>query len=450
MPKRSSNESTASQRRASTRFNKRAKVDQTDTGSTLNTPVDVEEDIEKDTEENLEESTTVLVVHDSKYYFEDGNVIIRVCQILFKVHSSLLKAHSEDIFNIINPSVQSNHSTVPGGTCDENAIDIPDIQPSQFHNLLRVVYCLPSNNVVFDNNKAVVDAFDCYLDMALLSRKFGMEAMQKWAKNKLSNLAHNSGKSLVVQLDDYYAKEMPKPDSRWLGNYVPDEVDKEDSVSPASLYNAVRFVEALQYARDISQRTLLHNMLIILESYFSNPDHKVKMLILFFRIPGLRESDPSLFGFLFLLLLDRGNRVWVMGVFTQENRMALFSAQSFLTPLPESLKTDIIAPLFTRPTNANEFAAMFSGDTKCSARCLQGIFPHWEKAFPSNYYDDVNNKEFAVSIKALATLPLHRMNFVIGLRRVKCQKCRQKTLDELNQNMQEVFARLAEYYKVYD
>ncbi|CAE6524311.1 unnamed protein product, partial [Rhizoctonia solani] len=287
MPKRSSNESTASQHRASTRFNKRAKVDQTDTGSTLNTPVDVEEDIEKDTEENLEESTTVLVVHDSKYYFEDGNIIIRVCQILFKVHSSLLKAHSEDIFNIINlsvhssllkahsedifniidPSVQSDHSTVPGGTCDENAIDIPDIQPSQFRNLLRVVYCLPSNNVVFDDNKAVVDAFDCYLDVALLSRKFGMEAMQNWAKNKLSDLTHNSGKSLVAQLDDYYAKEMLKPDSRsrWLGNYVPDEVDEEDSVSPASLYNAVRFVEALQYARDISQRTLLHDMLIILE-----------------------------------------------------------------------------------------------------------------------------------------------------------------------------------------
>ncbi|KAH7334244.1 hypothetical protein B0J17DRAFT_720659 [Rhizoctonia solani] len=343
--------------------------DETDADSTLNALVDVEEDAEED----VEGDATVLAVRDLKYSFEDGNVTFRVRRALFKVHASLLKVHSEDFFGKINPALLSDCSTLPGGTCNENAIDIPDIQPSQLRNLLRIIYCLPSNNVIFDDNKAVVDAFDCYLDVAILSRKFGMEAMQQWAKNKLSELAHNSGRLLVAQLDDYYADEWAKPDSNRRGDYVPDQVNEEDKVSVGFPYYSIRFVEAIQYAKDVSQCMLLHDMLSILESYLIRPNREVKLFISFFRIPDLRETDPSLFGFFFLLLLDCGNLVWVMKVFSQENCMVLFAAQSFLKPLPKSLKAGVAAPLFARPTHASEFAVMFPGDENCEAGCLQDI-----------------------------------------------------------------------------
>ncbi|KDN36870.1 hypothetical protein RSAG8_10568, partial [Rhizoctonia solani AG-8 WAC10335] len=452
MPKRSSNASVSSQISVTTRSQKRLKVDETEVNppnpaeEAKGEPEEIpEENLEDNLEENVEEDledTVVPIKRDPEYYFEDGNVTLRVRHVIFKVHSSLFKAHSEDFFNKLNPPLDG--STVAGGTCDEDAIVIPDIQPSQLRNLMKIIYCLPSNNVVFGANKAIVGNFGCYLDVAVLSRKFAMEAMQQWAKKQLAELVRESGKLLADQLDDFDDEAGNLCDSIYLDDEYPDSADD------AAFYNVFHFVEAIRYAGAVSHHTLLHNMLNILEYYSACPDPDITFFVAFFRIEDLCKTEPSLFGYFFLLLLDRGNQVWIDKAFTQEERMALFSAQSFLTPLPESLKAPVLAPLFARPTSANEFAAILSEDAKCEAACHDDIFSRWQKAFPVSYYNDVNSREFSVSIKALTTLPLHRLDFATGLCGIKSSTCRRKFLRKLDEDIQGVFARLGEYYKVYD
>ncbi|KEP49543.1 hypothetical protein V565_098380 [Rhizoctonia solani 123E] len=442
MPKRSSSASTASQRSATARSHKRAKIGETEANS-IPTPAEPEENREEICEENHEpilkedakkNGNKVTIIRDPMYYFEDGNLTLRVCQVLFKVHSSLLKAHSEHFLIKLNPSSQVDGRTVPGGTSDEDAIIVPDTQPSQLRQLMKVIYCLPSNNVVFGDNDFLVGNFECYLNVAILSRRFDMQAMQQWAEKKLVDLVHRSGKLLADQLD----KAKDSDDYTY-----PDDVSGANG-DPAS-YNAFIFMEAIQYARAVSHHNLLHDMLSILEYYSALPEPDLIYFIAFFRIGDLRKTDSSLFGFFFVLLLNVGNRMWVDKVFTQEERMALFSAQSFLTPLPESLKTSIFAPLFARPANANEFAVILSE----TSNCKEDVFAQWLNAFPTDYYNGVNSREFSVSIKALTTLPFHRLKFITGVGRI-CSTCRPIIIKKLDQDIQEVFARLAGYYRVYD
>ncbi|CAE6493724.1 unnamed protein product, partial [Rhizoctonia solani] len=392
-------------------------------------------------------------IRDPRYYFEDGNVILRVREVLFKVHASLLRAHSEDFFNKLRPSLQSEEPTAHRGVRDEDNIIINDIQPSQFRNLMKVIYCLPSNNVVLsrpatNDRQAIVGNFDCYLDIAILSRKFAMEDIQQWARKKLNKLLHKSGKVLSEEFDDFYEYIMPDEDNR-LGDedFKPQTMD---CVPVASSYPAFRFMEAIHYAKAVSDNTLLYDTLGVLEYYCINPGHKIEFLLSFLRIADLRKTNPSVFGFLFLLILSRGKLAWVEKAFTRDDRAVLFSVQSFLSPLPAAIKEPIVIPLFTRPARANEFARILSENTECKDRCSEEIFLHWEKTFPAGYYHDVNSKEFSVSIKALTTLPLRRFNFTIRLGEVHCKQCSRKVQEQLDQDMQEVFARLAKYYNVCD
>ncbi|EUC55498.1 BTB/POZ domain protein, partial [Rhizoctonia solani AG-3 Rhs1AP] len=173
MPKRSSNANGAKKTGTGTR--KRAKKEQT-------------------------ESNPIPTIRDSKYYFEDGSVTIRARDVVFKVHASLLKAHSEDFCNNYNLCTNRDDSLVFGGTCDEDAIVTPDIEPSQFRNLMKVIYCLPSNSLALTLNapNAVVGNFDSCLDIALLSHKFAMENLEQWAKQQLTTLVTDSGKEYGI------------------------------------------------------------------------------------------------------------------------------------------------------------------------------------------------------------------------------------------------------------
>ncbi|CAE6458609.1 unnamed protein product [Rhizoctonia solani] len=212
MPKRSSDASASSQTSVKTHAQKRTKVDECGASALPNTLEDVKEDAEEEVGEN---DAVQPVIHDPKYYFEDGSVTFRVRQVLFKVHTSLLKAHSEDFFKQISVPAPGDSKT-PGGTSDEDAIVIPDIQPSQFRHLMKLVYCLPANNFITHpttNDKgSVVLNFDCYLDVALMSRKFAMKGIEQWAKKQLGELLHEAGKDLAIRLCTFRGFSVIKPD----------------------------------------------------------------------------------------------------------------------------------------------------------------------------------------------------------------------------------------------
>ncbi|CAE6535437.1 unnamed protein product [Rhizoctonia solani] len=401
------------------------------------------------TKQNPKKDIEVAPLHDSKYYFDDGNLTFSFSQILFKVHRSLLTAQSEDFFSQLD-SVIPGGSTATRGASDEDAIVIPNIQPSQFRSLMKVIYCLPGNNFVTQpptmDKQSIVCNFDCSLDIALLSRKFAMGDIEQWTKKQLGSLVHKGGETLVAEFDTFYEHDESKPD-----DLNPEPGD--NPVPHASYYSsAFRFIEAIKYARAVSDDSLLRDILCTFQLYCIDPDILVEFLVSYLKIPDLRETDPSLFGFFFLALLHRGNQVWIGDTFTQADRVALFSAQSFLTLLPESLKTSLTTPLFVKPVSANDLIRISSNDTMVDDRCHGDFFYLWSKEFPADYYQNINSKEFSVSIQALTTLPSRRLNLGTRLRQPwhKCKPCYHRILERLDEDIQEVFTRLVGYYNAYE
>ncbi|KAH7334245.1 hypothetical protein B0J17DRAFT_720660 [Rhizoctonia solani] len=111
-PKRSSNANGSSKRTGATGSRKRAKKEETDDTSVPNPSGNAK-------------INRTPATRDATYYFEDGSVTLRVRNIVFKVHKSLLKAHSEEFCNKFNLLPNPNDSLAREGTCDEDAIIIP-------------------------------------------------------------------------------------------------------------------------------------------------------------------------------------------------------------------------------------------------------------------------------------------------------------------------------------
>jgi hypothetical protein len=190
-----------------------------------------------------------------------------------------------------------------------------DDSSSQLNNdQLIKAYLGPTSKIVLfphtpKGNKALVDAFKCYLDVAVLSYRLSMQTVQTWAKGGLSKVMHNSGKTLATGIDNN------SPIGR------ANVLDGDDEVHEATDYAGFQFSEAARYARSVKYGSLLHVMFSILDNYWLGHEIEpsIGFLLSFFRIIDLRTTEPSLFGFLFLLLLTCGNQAWTRRTFTPED-----------------------------------------------------------------------------------------------------------------------------------
>ncbi|KAG8745397.1 hypothetical protein FRC11_013104, partial [Ceratobasidium sp. 423] len=292
-----------------------------------------------------------------------------------------------------------------------------------------------------NDRKAIAVNFDCYLDIATLSLDFGMEKLGQWANQELTSLVRDSGRDLAdgfgTLAPELRSQKQDDLQQKWNGTGIP----------PATCYYGFRFIEAIWHAKSISDECLLYGALGVTQ-YWCARVGDVKFPLSFFAIQDLRKVAPSLYGFLFLLLLRCGNSAWMGGEFSQADRFALFSAQSFLTPLPKSLKDSIATPLFKKPSSDDFVGILANNPSKGDHDACPGeISSRWGKVFLAAYYREINGEQFSVSISALLTLPSRRFDFAIQLRWIKCQACHLKILGLLDRDMQEVFTRLAEYYK---
>ncbi|CAE6387105.1 unnamed protein product [Rhizoctonia solani] len=479
-----------------------------------------------------DETKTVTTSQDSDYYFEDGSVTFRVEETLFKVHASLLKLRPSDFEGRFDVSTECVGST--RGTCDDTPLVIPDIKSSQFRNLMKVIYCPPSNKF-FLSLPAIASAdieerdawrqFVFYLDVAALAHRFSMRDIEKWAKPRLRSLVRTAALKISDGLDSTSNDDVlefglnPEGDSDSEGDqrddseieeyvensedqdesgeedngdsggreesnksntdsesdsdkdedYESDEDsssdDKLDSDSDSSkgqrdneLFTKAeespifRFMDGIWYAKDISDTALLHDIRNILQHHFTKVHYlPVDMLLSFFRVSNLRQRDTPMFGFLFLLLLGHGHKAWDENIFTQVDRMALFSAQCYLTPLPDSLKVPSAAPLFKKIDCAKRFAKRFTSSQvkpSCVKECYREMFPFWADEFGDAYYKHMTSNEPLVAIKSLASIPHRRLNFSEKIRAKECgHQCYLKMLGQVDRDIQGLYARLAEYYK---
>jgi hypothetical protein len=94
--------------------------------------------------------------------------------------------------------------------------------------------------------------------------------------------------------------------------------------------------------------------------------------------PDLRHQDPALFGFFFTALLSHGNSVWTQGEFTREDRIAFFSAQSYLLPLPKSLGETLDMPLLSKPGLTKQATLKALETQTSSPRCRRRLTAAWQ------------------------------------------------------------------------
>ncbi|KAF7326902.1 hypothetical protein MVEN_02584100 [Mycena venus] len=73
--------------------------------------------------------------HD-EYYFEDGNLVIQVSGILFRVWDGALRRHSK-AFPIAPVSLLDK---VPDGSDDEHPLVLEDVESADFERLLWIIY----------------------------------------------------------------------------------------------------------------------------------------------------------------------------------------------------------------------------------------------------------------------------------------------------------------------
>ncbi|CAE6391715.1 unnamed protein product [Rhizoctonia solani] len=373
---------------------------------------------------NIEAITPERAPKDPDYYFEDGSVVLLVQDVLFKIHVSLLKAQSQVFQDMFTMPVGNAANSIEG-TSDQHPIVIPQVKPSQFRNLLRMIYS-PASSAFHASLETRSDGdstlersawsiFTFYLDVATLCHRFGMAEMEEWAQKMLQ--AHIS--------------------------LCTEGIAREASVDSGSL------LDAIQYSKTTQNHQLTRDIQHLVYYYICDPelDLESRALVNLFRTPGLRENHPSIFGCIFSTFLAEEHTVWEHKSFTKLDRMALFSGQVRLAPIPEPFKKDIRSPLFEKPKSLQRFRKVVNLDLcddgpPCGHKCDQTIMDLWFGIFEEDYY------EGGVGVAWFPLLARYRSEFVEKARRMKCcRNCNTRFIKQLDEDIELVFVRLGEYYR---
>lgn len=375
-----------------------------------------------------EDDLTILAYRDPDYYFDDGSVILRVGDVLFKIHASLIKARStvfRDMFDM-PPGDGGQHTE---GTCDDHPVVIPGVDAFQFRNLMKMIYC-PASDKLFEgllssdqNGEQAWNNFRFLLDIASLSHRFDMSDIGEWATSRMAGLLHTKTEVIADHLREFD-------------------------------FTCSYFLDALWHAKTVALiPRLVRDARCMIQYYCASPKYlaSIDQLVSLFKTPNLRDKDAPLFGYMFLLLLDEGHQLWQRDVFTQMDRMALFSAQSYLTPLPDTLKEDVVSPLFVKPGSALDFSKRLSSElTKksCVEKCYRAAFPAWQEGFDDDYYQDLTGQQALVPIHTLTSLPWRRLLFANKIRAHRCpHRCYFRILDCVDRDLEQLYTKLAGYYQ---
>ncbi|QRV97356.1 The BTB (BR-C, ttk and bab)/POZ (Pox virus and Zinc finger) domain [Ceratobasidium sp. AG-Ba] len=259
----------------------------------------------------------VLPVRDSRHYYEDGNVVFLIEKVLFKVHTSLISAQSEVLRSSLAVFKDGN-GVQHEGTTDERQMTVRGVGADEFRNFLNMIYLPRSDGfyTMLETPQGLKHAFRFYLNVARVSQLFCMADSELWAVNRLKSFWIASGKTIV----DLVVKTR--------------QANKEFYFIP----------EALRFAGLTRDLSLRHDLRNLLQCYYTMPTpFPTPVALSKFRMLRKRQADPSMTGFWFLILLNYGYKEWHSGPFTRQDRVALFTAQVYLSIIPESLGNRAIA-----------------------------------------------------------------------------------------------------------
>lgn len=262
-----------------------------------------------------------------------------------------------------------------------------------------------------------------YLDIADLSHRFAASKIEAWALEQLKILSGSVKK--LAQCEQHVTYQL----------------------------------RAISYARIIRDKQLEHRMRTFVELSYSyllqessfrltGSEFEVhrRNLLKVFNYPNVQTSHPSLFGFIFCIILSLGHEFWLHHpLLDREDRIALLSTQAHLTPLPISiLGLDWIEGTLTQanPRGCNP-------ELQSCAQCR--FQPVWERAFPGQYIERMKKRESpSGGVGLLALLVEKRMAFVDALPSPngRCTKnCQGRFVEFIDDKIEHVFVLLADYYK---
>ncbi|CAE6476077.1 unnamed protein product [Rhizoctonia solani] len=252
------------------------------------------------------------------------------------LHSSLLSRECEMFRNMFSKPVRLGSSmSLDGpsemakkgkeGSCDENPIIMPQLQPHPFRNFLLAIYGRPGDKEFRSlfkgaaelENAQAITTFLKIIDIVDLAHRFIAPDVETWALSQLR------GHSRLIETFTAYPISS-KSHGRLL-SYAKGTGDEE-------MIQWARHWTRSYYASSIESSS-------IASSAFG-PGQKIReQLVREYKLATTTQSiDTPIFGYLFCFLLSLGHEVWDKQTgLTREDRITLLGAQVRLTPLPQSI-----------------------------------------------------------------------------------------------------------------
>ncbi|KAG8736165.1 hypothetical protein FRC10_009637 [Ceratobasidium sp. 414] len=320
---------------------------------------------------------------DTRYYIDDGNVILLVEDVLFRVFGDMLQ--------LPKPPGEQASSQIEG-LSDDNPITIPQVKASAFRHLLLLLYGLITDRVyqalvteVTDDKQRTITAFRSYLDISSLAHRFCMLEIEKWALNQFRR----------VLASPIRMAELP-----WVHGELLDALAYTKLLDDPEMVLEVRnFIGChLQMPRARSSRSW---------GLFSKQAtaSAINTLKCLYKDDTLKTIDPALFGLVFCSVLSEGHTSSLWTALTLEDRSKLLAAQVYLTPLPLAkvhlswIKNPAEVPSALKKEDC---ATCFQ---KCSDQFVATTFPY---IFDAAYVERLQANTPLTGILALRELPKRR------------------------------------------
>ncbi|KAF8599768.1 hypothetical protein BDV93DRAFT_525855 [Ceratobasidium sp. AG-I] len=342
---------------------------------------------------------------DPEYYYDDGNVIFLVGDVLFKLHKSILLSRMYDRSYVdtymsgnVDPPPKITRSDIERrvkGTSDSDPFIISAVTTQQFRWFLLLLMGTPdgplykSRFMLTDKAEThTKDDFLCYLGISHMARHLGMYNLGSWSDSQLG-LVLNSATGFV--------------NNSW---------DKK------TLIQAGYFPlgESYMIVDDLSVFALLalsasapNNPITYQPPTLLNLDTCVSI----FKDPGLLKGT-SIFGYAFTVILSLGHysSIWTNQL-TREDRTVLYAAQAHLILLEEDPGLDL-SWIFQPSRRIWVYS--------CTP-CTNLFNTVWGASFAK--CTSLNSNIPLVDISKLVLLPIYRQ-FFIASTRSNPKSCRRK------------------------
>ncbi|KAF8683288.1 hypothetical protein RHS04_01966 [Rhizoctonia solani] len=340
-----------------------------------------------------------------------------------KLHSSLLSRECEMFQNMFSrPARVTSSMSLDGppemtkkgkeGSCDENPVIIPQLQPQSFRNFLLIIYGRPGDKEfrsLFKNatelaHAQAIMAFIKIIDIVDLAHRFIAPDIETWALSQLKSYSY-----LIETINAYPISS--ESHSRLLGYSKRTEHE-----------------ELILWARHWTR------------SYYAGAIETPSIASSAFRpIQIIREQLVQEYKLAEMTRL--GHEFWdKQSGLTREDRITLLGAQVRLTPLPQSIPLDWI--YLGSPDQPGLRASL--------ELCSECHFTRtWRAVFGSTYQDMLGSIAPLGGVFALSILPSRRQKFANGTKSLAsdtCTKnCRDVCLKYIDKNMDAVFHRLTKF-----